>query len=263
MVKLFKKINVYATILLIVLLALASIFEPAYLSSTLFTVIYILYALLIFISVIFVENIALKILHLLLTLLIITSVSIKAHNDRYFITIAIGQDVDIPLNESHFNLQLLDFSIHRSGENEKIENFESTFLIDQQDTVRISVNHPYRDKMLRLYQSSYTDLVLFNFVSTDTVQLFEAQSYSLDGKILKFSTYDPVLNKAVVNYNDELFFLDLGHKSKIGNVELSIFPDRLVRATVLEYVETKGHVFLLLVSVLSVLMLFFVRSRRG
>ena len=262
MVKLFKKINVYATILLIVLLALASIFEPAYLSSTLFAVIYILYAVLIFISVIFVENIALKILHLLLALLIITSVLIKTHNDRYFITIAIGQQVDIPLNESHFNLQLLDFSILQSGDDKKIENFESTFLKDQQDTVKISVNHPYRNNMLRLYQSSYTDVVAFDFISTDTVQLFESQSYSLNGKILEFSSYDPVINKVVVHYDNALYFLDLGQKNMLGDVELSILPDRMVRATVLEYVETKGHVFLLIISILSVLMLFFVRSRR-
>lgn len=263
MVKFLKHFNTYITVILLLMLAGASIFAPQLLSSTLFSIVYVFYAVLIFISIFVVKNIALRVLHLLLAMLIISAVSVKAHNERYFITLPEGQSYSIDFENEKIELELLKFSIDNVNDSKSTPIFESLILKDKKDMITTSVNHPYKYKTMRLYQSSYGHVMIFDFISTDTIQLFEGQSALLNDHLLEFKAYDQILNKLIINFDGELFYLEIAKKSILGDTELLIKPKKMVPASILEYVETKGHTGLLLLSVMSVLMLIFVRIRRN
>jgi len=65
-----------------------------------------------------------------------------------------------------------------------------------------------------------------------------------------------------ISYNDILFYLPIGRDVAFLNTKMKIMPDKPEMGTVLEYVEVKGHVFLLITAVMYLLLLISARMRK-
>jgi ResB-like family protein len=262
MVKILKYSYWILTVIILLMLALASILSPALLSSIAYTIIYLLYAVLTFVSAIFIPSFFTKILHVLLALLIFVVVSVKSNNDRYPLALGEGGHYLLKMENDTLNIELLDFTITHEDGSASAVHYESKILVDHRDTVAISVNHPFKYNKIRLYQSSYGNITPFNFYSGDSLRLFEGQYAEMNGIDLHFLEFDPVLQRAAISYNNILFYLPVGREISFLDTKIKISPDQSEMGTVLEYVEVDGHVFLLITAILYLLLLVIVRMRR-
>jgi hypothetical protein len=244
------------------MLVLASIFSPALLSSLGYTIIYLLYALFSLMSVIFFPTVSTKSLHVLLALLIFVVVFVKSNNDRYSIALGEGGNYLLITENDTLNLELLNFTITHENGSATAVHYESKILVDHRDTVAISVNHPFKFKKIRLYQSSYGNITPFNFYSDDSLRLFEGQYGKLNGIDLHFLEFDPMLQRVAISYNNILFYLPVGRDVAFLNTKIKILPGTPEMGTVLEYVEIKGHTLLLIIALMLLLTLIFVRIRK-
>lgn len=262
MVKALKYSYVILTVIILIMLAIGSIVSPALFSSIGYTIIYFLYAALTLVSVLFVPGILTKLFHFMLALLIIVVVFVKSNNDRYPLTFAEGGNYQLVCERDTLTLELLNFTIRHENGSASAVHYESRIIIDSRDTISVTVNHPFKHERTRLYQSSYRSITPFNFYSIDSLRLFEGQYAKLNGIDLHFLEYDPVLQRVAVRYNEILFYLPVGRKTAFLDSEIMILPDSPEMATVLEYVEVKGHVLLLLTALLLLLTLIISRLRR-
>lgn len=262
MVKILKYSYWILTIVILLMLAIASIFSSALLSSPGYTIIYLLYAILTFVSAVFIPTVLSKILHILLALLIIAVVFVKSNNDRYPITLGEGGNYQLITEDDTLKLELLDFTITHEDGLASAVHYNSTILINDTDTVSVSVNHPFKFKKIRLYQSSYGNITPFNFYSDDSLRLFEGQYAELNGIDLHFLEFDPFLQRAAIFYNEILFYLPVGREIAFLDTEIKILPGIPEMGTVLEYVEVKGHFLLLIIALMLILALIFTRIRR-
>jgi ResB-like family len=262
MVKIFKYSYWILTVFIALALILASILSPDLLSSLGYKIIYAFYALFTLLSLFFMPGKLNKMLHLSLALLILTAITVKAINDRDHITLAKGGDYLLNTDHEDIKLELLDFTILREEGSATAVHYESKVFVDGVDTVSIRVNHPYKGKGFRLYQSSYRTVTPFNFYSQDSLTLFEGQIAQLNNIPFQFLEYDPVLHRTVVRYNDVLFYLPVGKEIEFLDTRIKVLPGISDMATVLEYVEVKGHIALLLISIAYILLLIFTRMRK-
>ena len=244
-------------IVLICLLALASVVAPHWLSSGVFMGIYLFFALILLISAFLIPDLFLKILHIILALLIVSFVTIKSVNARHDITLAEGVEYTLKADGDTLNIKLVDFEVLKSG-NEKVpENYVSKLLIDDKD-VEVSVNNPYKYKRSRLYQRAYGYDQSFLFIANnDTLGLFPGQNAVFAGEDIKFCEFDAFVGSVAVATGDKLFLLPVGDKSQ----KYLVLPGRTLEATVLEYVEVKGLVLLYVFAALSIALMIFVRLR--
>jgi len=262
MVKILKTLYWILTFTILLMLSAASILSPALLTSLGYTLVYLLYAALTLLSAIFVPTALKKALHLLLALLIIIVVLVKSQNDRYPLALGKGGSYVLQTENDTLDIELLEFTItHESGTATAV-HYESKILVDHRDTISVTVNHPFKYKKIRLYQSSYRNLTPFNFYSDDSLRLFEGQYGKLNGMDLQFLEYDPHLQRAAISYNDILFYLPIEKEMTFLNTIIKITPGLPERGTVLEYVEVKGHVYLLITAIMYILLLISVRIRR-
>ena len=203
-----------------------------------------------------------KTLHLLLALLIIIAVFVKSHNDRYPLALGEGGKYSLQTENDTLDIELLKFTItHENGVAAAV-HYESKLLVNHLDSVSVTVNHPFKYKKIRLYQSSYRNLTPFNFYSDDSLRLFEGQYGSLNGIDLQFLEYDPHLQRAAISFNNILFYLPIEKEMPFLNTKIKIVPDTPEMGTILEYVEVKGHVFLLITAIMCLLLLISVRMRK-
>jgi len=262
MVKILKTSYWILTLVILTMLALASILSPALLSSLAYTIIYLLYAVLTFISAIFTPSFFSKLLHILLALLIFVVVFVKSNNDRYPLALGEGGHYLLKMENDTLNIELLDFTITHENGSATAVHYESKILVDHRDTVAISVNHPFKFKKIRLYQSSYGNITPFNFYSDDSLRLFEGQHAEMNGIDLHFLEFDPMLQRVAIRYNDILFYLPVGKNTTFLDTQITISPAAPEMGTVLEYVEVNGHVYLLITAIMYLLLLVIVRMRR-
>ena len=262
MVKILKYSYWILTLVILTMLALASILSPALLSSLGYTIIYLLYAVLTFVSAIFIPSFLSKLLHILLALLIFVVLFVKSNNDRYLLALGEGGHYLLKTENDTLNIELLDFTITHENGSATAVHYESKILVDHRDTVAISVNHPFKFKKIRLYQSSYGNITPFNFYSDDSLRLFEGQYAKLNGIDLHFFEFDPMLQRVAISYNDILFYLPVGRDVAFLDTKIRISPDESEMGTVLEYVEIKGHTFLLIIALMLLLTMVFVRIRK-
>jgi hypothetical protein len=94
------------------------------------------------------------------------------------------------------------------------------------------------------------------------LRLFEGQYAEMNGIDFHFLEFDPLLQRAAISYNDILFYLPVGREISFLNTKIRISPDESEMGTVLEYVEVKGHILLLIIALMLLLTLIFVRIRR-
>ena len=262
MVKILKTSYWILTPAILLMLIVASIFSPALLTSLSYTIIYLLYAAFILVSVVFVPTFLTKIFHLLLVFMIIVVVFVKSNNDRYPIALGKGGSYLLQNENDTLDIKLLEFTITHDNGSVAAVHYESKLLIDHRDTISVTVNHPFKYKKIRLYQSSYRNMTPFNFYSNDSLRLFEGQYGKLNGIDLHFLEYDSHLQRAAISYNDILFYLPVEKEVTFLNTKIKIIPDIPEIGTVLEYVEVKGHVLLLLTALLLLLTLIISRLRR-
>ncbi|GEM_PF-1633993 len=262
MVKILKYSYWILTLVILTMLALASIFSPALLSSLGYTIIYLLYAVFTFVSAIFIPSFLSKLLHILLALLIFVVVFVKSNNDRYPLALGEGGHYMLKMENDTLNIELLDFTITHEDGSASAVHYNSTILINDMDTVSVSVNHPFKYKKIRLYQSSYGNITPFNFYFNDSLKLFEGQYAEMNGIDFHFLEFDPLLQRAAISYNDILFYLPVGREISFLDAKIKILPDTGEMGTVLEYVEVKGHTLLLVIAMMLLLTLIFVRIRR-
>jgi len=262
MVKILKPLYWILTFSLLLMLTLASIFSPELLFSLAYTIIYMFYALLTLVSAIFISGFLPKMTHILLALLIMGAVFVKSNNDRHFMTLGKGGNYLLKAENDTLNIELLDFTITHEEGSASAVHYESTLLIDHIDTIAITVNHPFKYKKIRLYQSSYGNMTAFNFYSDDSLRLFEGQYAEMNGIDLHFLEFDPTLQRVAISYNDILFYLPIGRDVAFLNTKMKIMPDKPEMGTVLEYVEVKGQLYLLITAIMYLLALIAVRMRR-
>ena len=262
MVKTLKYTYWIFTVLITLALISASILSPGLLTSLAFKITYLLYAAFILISVLFIPGMLNKLLHLSLALLIMAALTVKSINDRDYITLAKGGDYFLSTDLGELKLELLNFTILREEGSATAVHYESKVLANGVDTISIRVNHPFKGKGFRLYQSSYRSLTPFNFYSHDSLTLFEGQIAQLNNIPFQFLEYDPVLNRTAVRYNGVLFYLPIGKETDFLDARIKVLPGTPDMATVLEYVEVKGHIVLLLISIAYILLLIITRMRK-
>ncbi|MEA2076906.1 MAG: cytochrome c biogenesis protein ResB [Candidatus Marinimicrobia bacterium] len=262
MVKILKYIHGTLSLLIVFMLIIASIVSPALLTSIGYTVVYLLYVALTLLSAFFIQGIRSKILHILLALLIVTVILVKANNDRYPITMGKGGKYLLETDTETLELELVDFSIRHEKGSASAVHYESKLLINDDKPVSITVNHPYKHDNIRLYQSSYRSISPYFFYSNDTLRLFEGQNDKLNDIQFHFLEYDPFLQRTAIKYNDILFYFPIGRKVTFLDMEIMIIPDEPEMATVLEYVEVKGHIYLLIFAILTLVALILIRIRR-
>jgi hypothetical protein len=262
MVKILKYSYWILTFVILLMLSLASIISPALFSSLGYIIIYLLYAVLTFVSAIFIPSFLSKLLHILLALLIFVVVFVKSNNDRYPLALGEGGHYMLKMENDTLDIELLDFTITHEDGSASAVHYNSTLLINDADTVDVSVNHPFKYKKIRLYQSSYGNITPFKFYSDDSLRLFEGQYAEMNGINLHFLEFDPMLQRAAISYNDILFYLPVGREISFLDTKIKIFPEESEMGTVLEYVEVKGHILLLIIALMLLLTLIFVRIRR-
>ena len=71
-----------------------------------------------------------------------------------------------------------------------------------------------------------------------------------------------MLQRVAISYNDILFSLPVGRDVAFLDTKIRISPDESEMGTVLEYVEVKGHTFLLIIALMLLLTMVFVRIRK-
>ena len=262
MVKILKYSYWILTVIILLMLVLASILSPALLSSLTYTIIYLLYAVLTFVSAIFIPSFFSKLLHILLALLIFFVVFVKSNNDRHPLALGEGGHYMLKMKNDTLNIELLDFTITHENGSATAVHYESKILVDHRDTVAISVNHPFKYKKIRLYQSSYGNITPYNFYSDDSLRLFEGQYAEMNGIDLHFLEFDPMLQRVAISYNDILFYLPVGRDVAFLDTKIRISPDESEMGTILEYVEVKGHTLLLIIALMLLLTLIFARIRK-
>jgi hypothetical protein len=257
----FKKLYLISTSVLLAMLILASIISELTLNSTVFRIYYLIYAVILLISVLFIPGVTKKLMHLLLALLIGMSIYVKAVNDRFPVTLAPGGVYEVETALDTLNLELIDFTITHEQGSASAVHYESRIIVNG-DKASVTVNHPFRKGKVRLYQSSYRTVTPFYFNSTDTLQLFEGQHALFNGIDLTCLEYDPILERIAIRYNDILFYLPVGRKTIFLDKEMLITSGEPTMATVLEYVEVKGHTSLLIIALSFLLVLIIDRVRR-
>lgn len=261
MVKILKKLYVISTSVLLAMLILASIMSEQALSSIVFKIYYLVYALILLISILFVPGVTKKLMHLSLALLIGMSIYVKAVNVRFPVTLAPGGVYEIETALDTLNIELVDFTITHEQGSASAVHYESRIIVNG-DKASVTVNHPFRKGKIRLYQSSYRTVSPYHFYSTDTLQLFEGQHALFNGIDLTCLEYDPILERIAIRYNDILFYLPVGRNTLFLDNDMLIVPGDPVMATVLDYVEVKGHTLLLIIALAFLLVLIIDRVRR-
>jgi hypothetical protein len=213
------------------------------------------------ISILFIPGVTKKLMHLLLALLIGMSIYVKAVNDRFPVTLAPGGAYKIETKLDTLNLELIDFTITHEQGSASAVHYESRIIVNGENA-SVTVNHPYRKGKIRLYQSSYQTVTPFQFNSTDTLQLYEDQHALFNGIDLTCLEYDPILERIAIRYNDILFYLPVGRETLFLDNNMLILPGEPAMATVLDYVEVKGHMLLLIIALAFLLVLIIDRVRR-
>ncbi len=257
MVRVFRYIYGILTVLLVILFVLTGLLSPSALSSPLYTIIYAAYALFTLTSAFFIPGIHRKLLHVLIAFLILGVAAEKTFNERRFISLGTGGTYMIPLRSDTLEFELIAFSTDReqAGGGREV-HYESNVLVNRQDTVRISVNHPYRYGNYRFYQSSYRTLTAYTVISDrDTLRLFEGQSAELNDLPFTLQGFDRILKRAAIRYNGILIYVPAGKRTPFMDSELTLLPGRSETGTVLECVEVRGQALLLSVALLTLLAL--------
>ncbi|MCK4813354.1 MAG: cytochrome c biogenesis protein ResB [Candidatus Marinimicrobia bacterium] len=256
MVRIFKYAYGIMTVALVILFAVSSIVAPALFSSLFYTILYIVYAVITLCSAYFIPRLSQKILHVLIACLILGVVIEKSVNTHCFITMGEGGEYYIPLDGDTLGCELLDFAITRESKRTgTVIHYESRIVIDRRDTVSIRVNHPFRYNDVRLYQSAYKSITPFLICFDDTLRLFEGQTDTLHAVAFTLLEFDPVLQRAAVRYNKILFYLPVGMPTQFLDKPMIILPQTPEIATVLEYVEVRGHTLLIIIAGLMLLAL--------
>ncbi len=252
-----QKVNKTMVILLVLALALASIVHPEWLSSKLFMGIYLLFALFLILSIFIIPDIFIKILHLLLAILVISFVMIKISNVRESYVFAEGESYELIADGDSITFTLEDFTII-DADNENVSmDYVSNVIINGKET-KLSVNHPISYKRSRFYQSGYKTVQSFVFCTqNDTVKLFNGQSKQLGGQIIKFLEYDELFGKIAVSIDRDLHLISIADTSQ----KIFILPSEFREASVIEYVEVKGHGFMFVLGIFSIMMLIFIRFK--
>lgn len=257
MVNSMNKFNKIIIITLVLMFAMASFFAPQWLNSIVFMIVYLVFALLLLISVFLIPDLFLKILHTLLAILIISFVLVKASNERVIYTFAKGAEYQVVADEDTLSMELVDFTILKGEDKQVPDNYLSEMLVNGQK-VQISVNHPFAYKRSRFYQNAFGASKVFMFCSHgDTLKLFPGQSAEfMDGKI-DFHEYDELMRRIALSFNDTLHLIPLEDESAL----FYVLPGESIEATIVEYVEVKGHIFMFIIATLGIIMMVFVRFR--
>jgi hypothetical protein len=251
------------TVVLLILFAVGSFMTPEIFTSVFFIILYVLYALTLLVFAFFIPGLSKKVPYLLIACLIVGVIVEKSVNTRSGITMGKGGTYFFDTGRDTLDLELLAFTITRgtSPSQPQVE-YESRILFNKKDTFCIRVNHPLRLEKARIYQSNYKNISPFMICYQDTLRIFEGQTAEMSGTPLTFVSYDPVLRRAAVRYNEVLFYLPVGRTHTFLNNPITIIPQSPELATVLEYVETRGHTALLLIALLSIVSLIFSMVKR-
>ncbi len=263
MVRIFRYAYGIMTVALVMLFAVSSIVAPELFSSLFYTILYIVYAVITLSSAYFIPRFSQKILHILIACLILGVVIEKSVNTHRFITMGEGGEYYIPMDGDTLGCELLDFTITRESKRTgTVVHYESRILVDRRDTVSIRVNHPFQYDDVRFYQSAYKSITPFLICTNDTLRLFEGQTDTLQAAVFTLLEYDPVLQRAAVCYNKNLFYLPVAIPTQFLDKPMIILPQAPEIATVLEYVEVGGHTLLIIIAGLMLLSLAYNLMRR-
>ncbi len=257
MVNFMKRFMIAVIIVLILIFALASVIDPQWMSSTVFMILYLIFALSLLISAFSIPGIFLKLMHLLLAILIISFVMLRVINERTSYTFAKGVDYQLIADEDTLSIKLMNCDIRKSQDKRVADNYISDILVNGEE-FQISLDQSFSYKRGRFYHHGHDSSTAFIFAAgTDSLKLFPGQSADLLDQRIQFHDYDDIKGKVAVSVDAGLHLIPIADKSAM----FYAFPAETVEASILEYVEVKGHVFLFITAFLALILLIFVRFR--
>lgn len=244
-------------IVLILMLAIASIFAPHWICSTVFMIFYLVFALLLLSSVFYIPDIFIKILHLLLAILIITLVMVKVSNVRMTYTLPKGAEYQLIVDEDTLSIKLMNCNILKDKNKKIPQNYASDILVDD-EKVQISPGQPYVYKRSRFYQGERDSSRAFIFSTGEgSLKLFSGQNANFLKQKIEFHSYDELKKRVAVSLDNVLYLIPLADEAGL----FYVVPGESVESIILEYAEVKGHVFLFIIASLVLILMIFVRFR--
>ncbi len=210
-----------------------------------------------------------KIIHILLALCFIVIAIEKSSNQRFNINISEGETVlftdysDTKSDKYNVSIKLLKFEILMHPGQRMPKAFTSYLLINDQDTVRLSVNRPYAVGHYRLYQSAYDQEVCFQLAINE-------QNHSVTfGDTVFIDTSEVILEG--FNHQRRVFDLKINGKyyhtgmqqpRRIDGYSVMLSPGETRYTSTIEVAEVRWTKLLLVLSILYVFGLFVAFWRR-
>ena len=210
-----------------------------------------------------------RLLHLVFVGLIGIVIYDKLHNERFFLSLEEGQQIQFgdhvsspePLYQTE--LQLLRFQIEKHAGSEMPRAFTSTLLQDDRDTLILAVNRPLRIGNYRLYQSAYEQNFYFDLaVDSNRFTMTFGDSLRLGDHRLLLDSFQHATRQFLVNWDGRQFQVPLSHVIQIDDLEIEISPAGRRYVSVIEVVAVRG-LFWLLVLGLVFLGILLYSSWRG
>lgn len=260
MVKKLKHSYYIFTLLFILILIICSFMDPKVFQSLFFTIILVLYAGISLSALVWGPNWVQKTIHILMACLILAVVVEKSNRTDNTQMLSLGEcgEYEYVFDEDTIQLELLDFRIETAGDS--IEgmpiHFESSLLLNREDTVNVSVNHPLKIESYKIYQQYYGDMIKFMVaLDNDTIRLFPGQKGDISGKPIELQASDPQRQRISLSYCDVNFKLAWYDSTKLCGMPVYTQPCDTVEGTVLYVVPVKGHTIILIIVLLMLAVL--------
>jgi hypothetical protein len=196
-------------------------------------------------------------LHVSLAICLTLIIYDKSCNERYFVSLREGETCTLSINPRHnarsIQFTLLKFEIARYANQLTPKTFTSYLLIDNRDSIQVSVNQPLALGAYRLYQNAYENQVAFQVeFDSSTHLMMLGDTLRIHDNVFFLADYHQEVQKFELISSREQYFIPPGQTRRIKGHQIRIIPSGTIYTSILEVVEVRGLKLLLICSLIFI-----------